>query len=188
MSSERDELIELLTTALNDDASQRLREELCIRITEALAANALRLHIHHTIGGDAAGIGFAAITEMAAELSKGAVSLYQSGKWYPGAALVRQLLECGYLLALVGDDPSEAEAWLRSTPRAITENFMPRHTRGRATHRFRVEEYRSHCSRGGHPSPAGRGLLPNYEYTRPFSVRLLGLTLPCIAAKSGGGS
>jgi hypothetical protein len=45
---------------------------------------------------DVAGIGSATATELAAELGEGAKRLFETGLWYPGAALVRQIIvPCG---------------------------------------------------------------------------------------------
>src|SRR5665811_1526117 len=64
-------------------------------VPTALAAHGLRLLIHDELDQDAAGVGFATATLMAAELGEGTQRMYAAGLWYPGAALVRQLIECG---------------------------------------------------------------------------------------------
>lgn len=60
-----------------------------------MVAHGLRLLIHHELDQDAAGVGFATATLIAAELGEGTQRMYAAGLWYPGAALVRQLIECG---------------------------------------------------------------------------------------------
>jgi hypothetical protein len=86
-------------------------------------------------------------------------SMYAVGLWYPGAALVRQLIECGYLLALMSENADEAASWMRSSHDEIVNRFMVRHMRKRAVRNFRPTEYEKHCDNGGHPNPAGRMLL-----------------------------
>ena len=153
--------------AVQDDAAQVLRMRVAEEVSQRLAENGLRLSIHHQIGGAVAGVGFATLTEMAAELAEGAARLYRAKLWYAGAALVRQLLECGYLLALAGDNPEEAEAWFAASPTEVRTRFMPKHTRPRATKTFRDSEYYSHCDHGGHPNPAARTLLRGHDYLSP---------------------
>jgi hypothetical protein len=167
----REELLQLTRDALADDEAQALREQLVDELAARLADNGLRLSIHHELGPDRAGIGFAAITEMAAELSAGAAHLFRQGLWYPGAALVRQLLECGYLLALAADRRDEPEEWLTGSREQIRATFSAGQMRKRATRAFRVSEYQAHCEYGGHPHPAGRRLLRHHVDYQPLSPR-----------------
>ena len=117
-------------------------------------------------------MGFATMTEMAAELGEGAVSLFDAELWYPGAALVRQLIECGYLISLAAESCDEAEKWMRSSPKETRQRFSAGNMRNRAASNFRLAEYQVHCSRGGHPTPAGRDLLKRRSSERPVDVRL----------------
>jgi hypothetical protein len=144
---------------LGDDESQALRQKVARDVPAAMASNGLRLLIHHELNRDAAGVGFATATLMAAELGEGTQRMYEAGLWYPGAALVRQLIECCYLLTLMSESRDEAAAWMRSSHDDIVKRFMPRHLRERTIRNFRAKEYEKHCDLGGHPSPAGRVLL-----------------------------
>jgi hypothetical protein len=155
----REQLAEALSAGLADDGAQALRERIAREVPAALASNGQRLSIHHSLGRDAAGVGFATATEMAAELGEGARRMYEVGLWYPGAALVRQLIECGYLLALMSENRDEARDWMTSSHEQIVAQFMPRHIKRRAVRNFRASEYEKHCDLGGHPNPAGRVLL-----------------------------
>ncbi len=152
-------LVKALNLALADDESQVLREQIARDVPSALASNGLRLLIHHELDSNAAGVGFATAALMAAELGEGAQRLFEAGLWYPGAALVRQLIECGYLLTLMNESRDEADAWMRSGHDEIVNRFMVRHMRKRAAQNFRPTEYEKHCDLGGHPNPAGRTLL-----------------------------
>ncbi len=149
----------MLNLALADDQSQALREQVAQEVPVALAANGHRLLVHHELDSNAAGIGFATAALMAAELGEGAQQLYGTGLWYPGAALIRQLIECGYLLTLMSESRDEAASWMRSSHNEIVNRFMVRHMRKRAVHNFRPTEYERHCDLGGHPNPVGRILL-----------------------------
>ena len=169
--SERERLVAEFNAALTDDRVQELREIACDVIPTALAANGQRLSIDAWLSGDSARQGFAVMTEMAAELAMGAAALFRQELWYPGAALVRQLLECGYLISLASDRRDEAEAWFRSSHDEIVRRFTPGTMRQRAARNFRREEYHRHCDLGGHPNPAGRLLLRRHEEWRPISPR-----------------
>lgn len=167
----KERLAKALNLALADDQSQTLREQIARDVPPALATNALRLLIHHELDRDAAGVGFATASLMSAELGEGAQRMYAAGLWYPGAALVRQLIECGYLLTLMSESRDEAAAWMRSKPSDIAKRFMPRHLRRRAVKNFRPTEYKHHCNLGGHPNPAGRVLLRERIDHQPLSSR-----------------
>jgi len=160
-----------LSEGLAHDGAQGLRERVAQEIPRRLAENGPRLSIHHQLASDTAGLGFATATEMAAELGDGAARLFAAELWYPGAALVRQLIECIYLLTLMGEHRGEADAWMRSSRQEIMARFMPRHMRQRSVRNFRTAEYQTHCDWGGHPNPIGRGLLRHHDEWRPLSPR-----------------
>jgi hypothetical protein len=160
-----------INAALADDGAQALREQVAADVPRRLSENGLRLAIHHQSAGDAAGLGFAIATEMAAELGEGAARLFAANLWYPGAAVVRQLIECVYLLTLMGEKRQEAENWITSSHEQIMSTFMPRHMRQRSGQNFRPSEYQSHCDLGGPPNPVGRHLLRNHDEWRPASPR-----------------
>src|SRR3954452_12264830 len=168
----KEEVAASLEDGLADDRAHALREQLARAIPRRLSENGFRLTIHYAFDSDAAGVGFATMTEMAAELGEGAATLFDAELWYPGAALVRQLIECGYLISLAAGSRDEAARWMRSTPQEAREQFAPGHMRNRSARDFRRSEYQTHCSRGGHPTPAGRDLLRHHEHERPGSVRL----------------
>ncbi len=156
---------------LADDRAQALRERVAREVSAALSSNGQRLSIHYGFDGGAAGAGFATATLIAAELGEGALRLFETELWYPGAALVRQLIECGYLLTLMAENRDEATAWMTSSHAEIVRKFMPRHVRQRAARNFRLEEYEAHCDIGGHPNPAGRSLLNRHVEQRHLSMR-----------------
>jgi hypothetical protein len=168
----KEEAAAFLEEGLADDEAHALREQVARAIPRRLSENGFRLYVHYGFNGDAAGIGFAAMTEMAAELGEGAVSLFDAELWYPGSALVRQLIECGYLISLAAESRSEAEKWMRSSPKEARDWFSAGNMRNRAARDFRLEEYRVHCSRGGHPTPAGLDLLKRHTDERPVDARL----------------
>jgi hypothetical protein len=160
--AQRDEMKAALKVGLENEEAQELRERLAKEIPHRLSENGQRLSIHYWLDGGAAGTGFATTVEMAAEISEGARRLFEAELWYPGAALVRQLIECTYLLSLMADSRDEAGAWMKSTHDEVVKRFMPRHMRQRAVRNFRASEYQIHSDLGGHPSPAGRVLLKRH--------------------------
>jgi hypothetical protein len=101
--------------------------------------------------------GAAAVVEMAAQLSNGALTMLDADILYAAAALIRQLLETEYLVTAFAFDLSTASTWVRATPEQVRRSFEPRHMR--KVGGFSNAEYRQHCSMGGHPSPRGRALL-----------------------------
>lgn len=173
MEAAKREFARSFEQGLADDEGQALREAVTRAIPNRLAENGMRLYLHHELGErNAAGIGFATMTEMAAELGKGAVKLFDEGLFYAGAALVRQLIECGYLISLASERREEAADWMRSTPKEAREKFSAGNMRNRSVRNFRLSEYQIHCGQGGHPAPAGRILLANHDHERPLSNRV----------------
>ena len=160
-----------LEAGLADDGAQALRERVARDIPAALIANGQRLALHYALEREAAGAGFATATLMTAELGEGARRLFEAKLWYPGASLVRQIIECGYLLTLMSENRDEATAWMTSSHDEIVKKFMPRHMRQRAVRNFRANEYETHCDLGGHPNPIGRSLLSRHPERRRLSMR-----------------
>jgi hypothetical protein len=170
-------LADELNEQLADDHAQELRERVAHEVPRLLASNGQRLYIHHRLEADGAGIGFSVATEMAAELGEGARRLFEAELWYPGAAIVRQLIECIYLLSVMAADRGEAAAWKTSTRGEIITRFSPSRMRKRAKRDFRFKEYEAHCDLGGHPNPGGRMLLRRHTEWRSVSPRSFWLDL-----------
>jgi hypothetical protein len=101
--------------------------------------------------------GLSLVVQIAAELTQGAIALIDEGRSYAAAALIRQLLECEYLLESFRQDFDEAKDWYRASDRELRSGFSP--YRLRDIGGFSDAEYRSHCERGGHPHPRGAYLL-----------------------------
>lgn len=101
---------------------------------------------------------------MAAELADAAVDMATKNRYYAVGAVVRQLIECEYLLTLFRDDLDHARKWRESTPDEVRRSFKPA-TMRRLTG-FADEEYWKHCSTGGHPAPKGAQLLQKLDPKR----------------------
>ena len=121
-------------------------------------------------------------------MAKGPTKLFAANLWYPGSALVRQLIECVYLVTLMGERRDEAESWMASSRERILSTFMPRQMRQRSVRNFRVGEYQTHCEWGGHPNPAGKRLLRMHdEWRGRAGVRAFWLDLAQHLAESWEG-
>lgn len=102
--------------------------------------------------------GVATIVCMASELAEAAVSMAEKNRYYAVGAVIRQLIECEYLLTLFNEDLDQARRWLESTPDEVRDSFTPAKMR-KLTGAFSNEEYWDHCSTGGHPALKGARLL-----------------------------
>lgn len=108
---------------------------------------------------------------MVAELAEAAVGMARKKRYYAVAALVRQLIECEYLLTLFSDDLDHARQWRESTADEVRREFTP--ARMRRLTGFAEQEYWNHCATGGHPAPKGARLLEKLDPARqswPYSV------------------
>lgn len=108
---------------------------------------------------------------MAAELADAAVDAAKKQWYYAVGALIRQLIECEYLLTLFSDDLEHARWWRESTPDEVRTEFTPKKMR-RLTG-FADQEYWDHCATGGHPAPKGARLLEKLDPARrswPYSA------------------
>jgi hypothetical protein len=116
--------------------------------------------------------GVATVVCMAAELAEAAVIMAEKNRCYAVGAVIRQLIECEYLLTLFNEDPDHACRWVQSTPDEVRESFTPAKMR-KLTGAFSNEEYWDHCSTGGHPAPKGARLLEKLDPRRqswPYSA------------------
>jgi hypothetical protein len=111
------------------------------------------------------------VVSMAAELADGAVDMARKNRYYAVGALVRQLIECEYLLTLFNDDLDQARQWWESTPDEVRKAFTP--GKMRKLTGFADQEYWNHCATGGHPAPKGVRLLEKLDPARqwwPYSA------------------
>jgi hypothetical protein len=126
-------------------------------------------------------VGLATISQVAGELTAGAVALLDQGNLYGAAALLRQVVEVEYLGWAFAEDPDEAAAWIRSTKSDRWAFWSPARLRKRAGGRFRGKDYGLHCERGGHPTPIAGTLLPHHSDQPPVAWWWLDLTLDCVS-------
>lgn len=185
-----DEDVARLRAAAGDSQLMQLRVEYCETVTRALESTSSWLGIDSYFGGgelSLAGLeapsgvrddtkyfawrGVSAMIEMAGQLAYGAVKLFGDDRQYAAAALVRQLIETEYFLALFLADFEEAANWYHAIPAEVRRRFSVGSLRSRGG--FRDREYWSHCDQGGHPSPAGHTLLRHGLHVRPQDESIL---------------
>lgn len=162
--------------AETDEAGRCAREEVCRKLGTTLRDGGELLWVGgYTLGtdrrdgespfgfGNDATVGLATVIQVGAELTQGAVTLFEREGLYAGAALVRQLVEVEYLAWAFAEDQAEAMDWMRSDKDERLARWQPRHIRKRSGGRFRASDYGSHCDRGGHPTPNSTALLSGHS-------------------------
>jgi hypothetical protein len=132
--------------------------------------------------GSDATVGLATVSQVAGELTAGAVALLETSNFYAGAALVRQLVEVEYLAWAFAEDRDEAAAWLRSTKQERMKVWRPYLLYTRSEGRFRSQDYGFHCDQGGHPTPEAKRLLPDHEHPVPLTWWWYDLAVHAISA------
>lgn len=167
-----EEVREALRSELTDDDNVSARRRYASTIATLLANVASWLAVDSWLGGGKAhkgdpspefGAAFnefravATVVSMCSELASASVTANESDQVYAVAAIVRQLIECEYLLTLFLDDLDNARRWRASTPEEIRAEFTP--AKMRKLGGFANEEYWRHCDNGGHPNPTGERLL-----------------------------
>lgn len=105
------------------------------------------------------------VLSMATELTEAAVTMVERSRYYAVGTVIRQLIECEYLLTLFSQDLVHARTWIDSSPAEIRAAFSPAIMRKRIGG-FSNEEYWSHCDTGGHPGPKGARLLDKFDPAR----------------------
>jgi len=135
-------------------------ERMAIAVAEELDALAAQVWAFGMAEGARRAV--AIVAQMGAELAVGAVQLYRAGRWYAGAALVRQLIEVEYLLFLFGTEDNEPERWLNASDAEAKKTFSPSHMRERSAGRFLVDAYQTHYTMGVHPRVSEHVLLQEH--------------------------
>jgi hypothetical protein len=102
------------------------------------------------------------VVSMSTELAEAASVMGERRRYYAVGAVIRQLIECEYLLTLFSEDLDRAREWIQSSPDDIRAAFNPAKMR-KITGKFSNEEYWGHCDTGGHPAPKGARLLENFS-------------------------
>lgn len=104
-------------------------------------------------------VAISTLLRIAAQLVSASTDLFQDGRSYAAAALLRQLVEIEYLAWAMETKNGDAERWLRSDKKEREEFFKPAKLRKAAAGKFRGQDYGYHCEMGGHPVPSAALLL-----------------------------
>jgi hypothetical protein len=165
-----------IAEAEGDEVGRECREHACRTLASTFAAVGNLLWVGgYIIGpdrvsgdspfrfGSDACVGLGTVTQVAGELTAGAVILLERDNLYAAAALVRQMVEAEYLAWAFAEDHAEAAAWLRASREDRLKTWRPAELRKRSGGRFRAADYAWHCERGGHPTPDAMALLPDHS-------------------------
>ena len=167
-------ILDLFAYLVDDDAAALARERHCEAVSSGLENVASWLAVDARLGAgdvqDASAADQAAadpvrrrsfvavglVAQISSELVSGALLLFRNGNEYAASALVRQLIECEYLLRAFGLNFAEAARWHDAND-SERWDFTP--SKLRKIGGFDRKEYAVHCESGGHPHPSGRQLM-----------------------------
>lgn len=163
---------EMMYSAARDASQVALRFELARFFGKTVVVAGEELHVlGYIVGPDrAAGhspfgngsdetVAVSILLQVAGQLVSASTDLFDDGRLYAAAALLRQLVEVEYLAWAFETKNGEAERWLRSTKQERESFFTPAKLRKAAAGKFRTQDYGYHCELGGHPVPGSRLLL-----------------------------
>src|SRR5437016_6424216 len=100
--------VEELERRLADSSAHDARVEFCEHASEAIDSSGRVLWAFGCAADMPEREGLALVCQAAGELSTATVHLYRAERWYAGAALVRQFIECEYLVYLFAQDPAHS--------------------------------------------------------------------------------
>lgn len=108
------------------------------------------------------------VVEIASDLAASAISAMDAGRTYSASALIRQIIECEYLILLFNRDVEAAREWLNADRETLLSYWSPAKMRKRSGGTFSDTEYWAHCDTGGHPTPNARALLSSHSMSFPI--------------------
>ncbi|MFZ0500990.1 MAG: hypothetical protein WAM52_17790 [Steroidobacteraceae bacterium] len=166
----------LTRTAAADPVQVAIRYQLARTTADTFSTAGAELHVvGHILGADRVRgrdpgvngrdeiVAVSLLLRIAGQLVSASADLFDDGRHYAAAALLRQLVEVEYLAWAFDTRDSDAERWLRSTVEERREFFAPAKLRDAAKGRFRGKDYGHHCELGGHPVPRAAILLGGDE-------------------------
>lgn len=158
--------------AARDSSLNALRSDLARFVANCFAGAGTELHaLGHIVGPDrVAGVSpfghgsdetvaVSTLLRIASQLVSASTDLFEDGRAYAAAALLRQLVEVEYLAWAMETRSGEGERWLRSDKRQRQDFFTPAKLRKASGGKFRGQDYGYHCEFGGHPVPGASLLL-----------------------------
>ncbi|MFN6544473.1 hypothetical protein [Mycolicibacterium nivoides] len=109
------------------------------------------------------------VTVTCAALTAGIYQLAEKGNLYPAMGLLRQLVECEFILWKFAQDSPNMVEWINSTPDQLAETWRPSKIYRNADNDYRQKDYGGHCVMGGHPNPIGSRLAGGIDSFRPLA-------------------
>jgi hypothetical protein len=160
-----------ISVAANDKRLRKQRGQLARVASEIFLTAGTELHVlGHLVGADRADgvspfgygsdetVAMSVLLRIASQLISASADLFEDGRRYAAAALLRQMVEIEYLAWAMETRDREGERWLRSSREQRESFFTPAKLRQAAQGKFRGKDYGYHCELGGHPVP-GAGVL-----------------------------
>ncbi|WFN93805.1 hypothetical protein [Gordonia sihwensis] len=125
------------------------------RVADETYAVARSLHEGGDFDAGLAYSGLARVAMTATSLSTGVLGMIAKGNHYSWSALLRQVVECEYLLWKFSAAPGEIIDWLKSSREERESRWKPSRLYSDEDNDFRRKDYSLHCEFGGHPTPDG---------------------------------
>lgn len=161
-----------INLAANDEKLTKERGELAHFTSKSFLSVGTELHVlGHVVGSDRIGgvspfghgsdetVAISVLLRIASQLVSASADLFEDGRKYAAAALLRQMVEIEYLAWAMETRDRDGERWLRSDRQGRETFFTPRKLRSAAAGKFRGKDYGYHCELGGHPVPGASVLL-----------------------------
>jgi hypothetical protein len=161
-----------INLAANDKKLTKERRELAQFISKTFLSVGTELHVlGHIVGSDRIRgvspfghgsdetVAISVLLRIASQLVSSSADLFEDGRKYAAAALLRQIVEIEYLAWAMETRDRDGERWLRSDRHDRETFFTPRKLRNAAAGKFRGKDYGYHCELGGHPVPVASVLL-----------------------------
>jgi hypothetical protein len=158
--------------AANDKKLIKQRVALAHFSSETFLSVGIRLHLlGHIVGPDRTNqtspfghgsdetVAISVLLRIASQLISASTDLFEDGRTYAAAALLRQMVEIEYLAWAMETRDRDGERWLRSNQKQRENFFKPAKLRKAAQGKFRGKDYGYHCELGGHPVPGASILL-----------------------------
>lgn len=145
---------------MSTDDLYPLRSQVCHLAADWLATVGDHLWVIGILSSEQETEAVGVLAQMIGQLGQEATGAFDRERYYAAAALVRQIVEAQYLMAVFRDDAKQRARWLNASTNRIEKSFRPGQMREAGG--FTISEYKQHCSWGGHPNPSARWMLPNH--------------------------
>jgi hypothetical protein len=166
-------MAEIVSGAADDEHLRKYRSELAQFSSETFLRAGTELQVLGHVGGSDSlhgvspfgngsdeAVAVSVLLRIAGRLVSSSADLFEDGRRYAAAALLRQMVEIEYLAWTMETRDREGERWLRSKWKQRRDFFTPQKLREAAGEgKFRGVDFSFHCEHGGHPVPGASELL-----------------------------